>query len=194
MVAIMTGVLGIAYITGLAAYLVAWFRQSSWALDDVFVPRGLAPRNYLVLGREYSGQIQGRQVDIRYLPPRALQPALLNMIVGAELHSRLAVGEQRPLLDCRECPRLDVSGPGLSHLQVFAEDTAWASRLLAEPAIRGMLGSLMSDQVEVGLRELYIQPDRVWMHARPSSRAAREQFGLWLDGLLALARAAEAVK
>jgi hypothetical protein len=87
---------------------------------------------------------------------------------------------------------VDVNDRSLSHLQVFAEDAAWARSLLTQPPARATLGCLMGDQAKVAVGKTYIQPDRVCMRAGSSSPVAGEQSGRWLDDRLALARAAEA--
>jgi hypothetical protein len=191
MVAVMTGVLGLGYIVGLAVYLISSFLQAGRVLDPAFTSRGLTSESYMAWGRQYQGLVQGRQVTVQFTPPQGLQPALLNMYVTANLDERMAVGEQRPLLDCRDCQRIDVNELGLSHLQVFAEEAAWARALLAESENRATLNRLLSSQKEHGLREVYIQPGRIWLRARPSSSVTESRGGEWLDDLLALAEAAE---
>jgi hypothetical protein len=157
----------------------------------VFTSRGLTSHSYLGLGRQYQGLVQGRQVDVHFTPSQRLQPALLNIYVAADLDTRVAIGEQKPLLDCTDCPRVDVNELDLSHLQVFAEETVWARGLLAEPTNRATLSRLLGSQGEHGFREIYIQPGKIWLRAHPSSRVTEDRIGEWFDDLLALAEATE---
>ena len=190
-VAVATGILGIGYIVGLAAYLLSSVRQAGRDLDPVFTSRGLTSQSYQAFGRQYRGHVQGRQVEIDFMPAQGLQPALLNIYVAANLEVRVAMGEQRPLLDCGDCPRVDVSELGLGNLHVCTEETAWTRGLLAEPTNRATVSRLMRDQKRYGLREVYIQPERIWLRAHPSSQATGGQIGQWFEEMLALVEAAE---
>jgi hypothetical protein len=84
--------------------------------------------------------------------------------------------------------KLDLAG-----LQVYGEDERWVRRLLSEPTNSATLRCLLGEQARDGLRELYVQPDRLWLRARPSARVTAARVGQWLDDLLALASAVEAV-
>lgn len=194
MAAVTTGILGTGYLIGLAAYLISSFRQAGRVLDPVFTPRGLTSQSYLGLGRQYQGLIQGRQVDVHFTPSQGLQPALLNIYVAADLDTRVAIGEQKPLLDCTDCQRVEVNELDLSHLQVFAEETTWARGLLTEPTNRTTLSHLLDSQEEHGFREVYIQPGRIWLRAHPSSRVTEDRIRNWFDDLLTLAEAIEKVE
>lgn len=190
-VAIMTGILGIGYMIGLGTYLMSSFSQAGRQLDPLFRSRGLIPRNYLVFRRQYQGIINGRQVEVRFTPSWGLQRALLEMYVSTDLDMRMAIGRRRPLLDCRDCPRVDVDDLDLSHLQLFAEEAIRARRLLADPAHRATLIRLISNQEGNGFRDIYLQPGRIWLRAHPSSRATKAHIEGWLDGLMSLAGVAE---
>ena len=169
--AVVAGLLGLAYLVGLALYLIASFRQAGQALDSPFLARGLTAENYLGVGRTYRGPVEGRAVEANYLPAQGLRPALLNVYVAAELGTRAAAGQKRPLLDCRDCaPLRDIR---------------------ADEGSRAALNHLMSGQKSLGIRELYWQPERIWLRAHPSYRVAAEQVEGWLDALLLLAKAAE---
>jgi hypothetical protein len=194
MAAVMTGTLGIGYLIGLAVYAVSIPLRSARALDPVFVSRGLIPGNYMVFGRQYHGHVQGRQVDVDYMPAQMLQPALLNISVAAQLDLRMAVGEQRPLLDCRNCPRVDLDELGLGHLHIYAQDVAWARTLLADPANRATIHRLMGDQGEHGLRQVYLQPGKVWLRAHPSRHVTEAHIQQWFNDLFILAETAEGVR
>jgi hypothetical protein len=190
MAAATTGLLGLAYVAGLAVYLVGSVRQAGRALDEALASHALQAGNYHLVGRQYHGQINGRPVTIIYTPPYALQPALLNVYVAAELAGRaaIAVNPARPLLDCRDCPPVELPGAGY---HIYSAPEEWVRRLLAEPAAAAPVERLMGGSEGGGLRELYLQPGRVWLHARPSDPLARQRISGWLDDLLALAAVAE---
>jgi len=189
--AVVAGLLGLAYLVGLALYLIASFRQAGQALDSPFLARGLTAENYLGVGRSYRGSVEGRAVEANYLPAQGLRPALLNVYVAAELGTRAAAGEKRPLLDCRDCAPVDLDEFDLGSLQIWAEDGERLRNLLADKGSRAALNRLVSEQKSLGIRELYWQPERIWLRAHPSYRVAGEQVEGWLDALLLLAKAAE---
>jgi hypothetical protein len=188
--AITTGVLGVLYLIGLAVYVVSWFLQVGQALDPALEPLGLTAEGYRGFGRRYHGELDGRQVEIAYQPPQAIRAALLNITVDAEIGTRAALVPKGPLLDCADCPAVDVAATGLSRLLVVAEDTAWMQRLLAEPANAAALGRLLGNQEALGTREIYFHPERIWLRAHPR-QLTEDQLRQWLDDLLTLAAAAE---
>jgi hypothetical protein len=189
--AITTGVLGALYLIGLTVYTVSWFLQAGQALDPALIPLGLTAEGYMGFGRRYHGELDGRQVEITYQPPQTIRPALLNITVDADVGARAAMAPQRPLLDCVDCPPVDVEGTALSQLLVVAEDEAWIWHLLAEPANAAALSRLLVDQETSGTWELYFQPERVWLRAHPRQLTGAHLRQL-LDDLLSLAGAAEA--
>jgi len=187
--AVLTGVLGLGYLVGLAAYLVFWVRRAASVLDPILTPEGLASKPHLLVGRHYRGMIEGRAIEITFLPAYGIVPALLNVTIGANLGVRMAVGRQRPRLDCMDCARVDVLNPKLKDLHVVAKDEASARRLLTSLEICAALPCLLTG---TGTREVYVQPARIWLRARPR-RMTAEDFARWLDCLEKLARAGERV-
>ena len=190
MAAIVTGVLGLGYILGLALYVVSGFLRAGRVLDPVLISMGLSSQNYLLFGRQYHGEIEGRKVDIFFVPSQLIWPTQLNIYVEADLGTRVAIGQQRPLLDCRDCVQLDVGEAGLSGLHVVAQEEERADRLLSNSAAREALTRLLDEQEVYGLREVYLQPERIWLRAHPRGMG-EGQFRQWVDDLLALAGAAE---
>lgn len=191
MAAITTGILGAAYLVGLTVYVVSWFLQVGQALDSTLVPLGLTSEGYMGFGRQYHGEIKGRQVDVTYQPAQVIKPSLLNVYVSASAGTQAALGPGKPLLDCRDCPEVDVEALGLGQLHVAAQDEAWTRRLLADPANAVAVNRLLGDQEMLGLRELYIQPNRIWLRAHPK-QITEDHIQHWLDDLLILAEAVEA--
>jgi hypothetical protein len=193
MAAAMTGTLGLAYIIGLGVYLVSSVSRASRTLDPVLSPYGLTSERHMLVGRRYRGLLQGRQTEILFTPSRGIQPALLQVTVSAGAGTRAAIGIQRPLLDCQACERVQMEELGMSHLQIYAEDTRWIRRLLAAAANRTAVDHALSDQRALGFRELYIQPEQVWLRARPPAQVNQDVFEQWLDDLLALAEGIDEV-
>ncbi|MBN1977879.1 MAG: hypothetical protein JW918_10790 [Anaerolineae bacterium] len=189
--AVITGILGAAYLVGLAFYVVSWFMQAGQALDPALVPLGLTSEGYMGFGRQYHGEIKGRQVEVTYQPAQTLKPSLLNVYVGASAGTQAALGPEKPLLDCRDCLSVDVEELESEQLHVVAHDEAWVRRLLANPANAAAVSRLLDDQKALGLRELYIQPNRIWLRAHPE-QITENYIQRWLDDLLILAEAVEA--
>jgi hypothetical protein len=148
---------------------------------------GLAGSAYGLFGRRYTGELEGRSVEVCYSPAYALNAARVDVYVEAKLGARMAVGRQRPLLDCRDCPRLDL-GEGVGYA-IYARDEPAALRLLADPEVRAALDRLMQ------VREvpaLYVQPERLWLRVQPwrsavPSRDVGQEVEGWLRDLLLLA-------
>jgi hypothetical protein len=110
---------------------------------------GLASEPCLLFGRRYRGRLEGRDVSVTFLPAQGLRPAQLDLTVGARLGLRAALAARRPVLDCGDCPRLDV------------DPAEWD-------------GSPTWTREGEGVRRL-----------------TEAQLRRWLDGLLAVAQAAE---
>ena len=187
--AVTTGLLGVVYLIALVVYLISSLSNTSRSLDPLFTSLGLASQGYMASGRQYHGALEGRPVDLYWTPAHSLRHALLDAYVDADLDVRVAVAAKRPLLDCADCPAVDVTAPGLGHLRVYTRDEAWARRLYADPASVALLGRLVG---EAGARELYLQPGRVWLRLRPQ-RVTEAQLRQRLDDLLAFAEAVEQV-
>ncbi len=187
--AVLTGVLGLGYLVGLTVYLVFWVRRAASVLDPVLTPEGFTSEPHMLVGRCYRGMIEGRAIEVTFLPAHGIAPALLNVIIAADLRVRMAVGRQRPRLGCTDCASMDTVGLGLEDLCVVAEDGKSARRLLANPGFSTALTRLLADR-GAELREIYVQPGRVWLRVRPRGMTA-EGFRDVLDDLRKLAEAGE---
>ena len=180
-----------AYLVGLTVHLISSFRGAGQALDSAFLARGLTAETYLGVGRAYRGSVEGQLVEANYMPAQGLRPALLNVYVAAELGTRAAAGEKRPLLDCADCSPVDLDDLDLGSIQIWAEDAGWVRATLTHGESRAALNRLMSETKNLGMRELYWQRERLWLRSRPSNRVSGVQVEGWLDDLLLLAAAAE---
>ena len=192
MAAITIGILGAGYLIGLTVFVIASSRRASHALDPVFTSAGLASESYLLFGRRYRGAIQGRHVEVTFVPSHGVSAAQLNVYVSASLGTRVAIARGKPLLDCGDCPRVDLDESSLGGLQVYSRDGEFAHRLLADAKVRGALQRLLDGGEVSGIREVYFQPERVWSRARPRG-LTDGLFRQWLDDLIALAEAGEKV-
>jgi hypothetical protein len=180
--AVGAGLLGAGYLAGLLVYLLVFLRRASRTLDPALLPLGLVARPEFPVGRRYSGAIDEHTVQVTYRPAYALQPANLDVTVFAQLGQQLAAtaGPQRPLLDCRNCPRIEF--PDLPGMQLYAADESRARALLAHPGVQSALIRLLDAPNASGTRELYVQPDRICFRAR--LRMSAEQTVGWLNDVL----------
>jgi hypothetical protein len=187
--AILTGILGMAWVISLTIYSISRYLGGGRVLDVLFIPLGLTASNYLGLGRQYQGHMAGREVQIQFTPGRMLKSGLLNIRIQANQDQRMAIGLKRPLLDCRDCPQVDVTGLGLEPNRVYAANADWAQKFVAEPGKRTLIQRLMQDPEGLGMREVYLQPGWVWLHARPSSNSSLSHIENWFQTLMELASA-----
>ena len=188
-IAILTGILGFAWAICLAAYLAYGYFSAGRVLDPIFTSRGLKGSSYMILGRKYQGQLEDRLVTVEYTPPGTLQKGLLNIRVETNLDLRLAIGLKRPLLDCTDCPPVDVSSLGLTKIQVFTTDPEWASRFLSEPANQAWIDPLLVENGDLVMRELYFQPGQLWLHARLPANFPIDRIETWFQAVMDLAKA-----
>jgi hypothetical protein len=192
MAAIATGILGAGYLLGLAVYVLASFLRAGRVLDPVLEPPGWISGSYLAFGQRYRGTVQGREVEVTFLPPQGVSAAQLNVYVSASLGTRVAIAKGKPLLDCGDCPRVNLDDSPLSGFQVYCHDEKHARELLSDPAGKGALQRLLDDGDVIGSREVYLQPERAWLRARPRG-LTEGLFRQWLEDLIALAEAGEKV-
>jgi hypothetical protein len=190
MAAIVTGILGAGYLIGLAVHVIASFLRAGRALDSVLTSAGLVPGGYLAFGRRYRGTVQGRQVEVTFLPSQGISAAQLNVYVSASLGTRVAIASGKPLLDCGDCPQVNLDESPLGGLQVYSRDGEYVRSLLDDSEVRDALERLLDDGEVSGVREVYFQPERIWLRARPRG-LTEGLFRQWLDDLIALARAGE---
>jgi hypothetical protein len=188
--AVVTGILAGGYLIALAIWVVTSILGAGRILEPVLTAAGLASESYGLFGQRYRGAIQGRELEVTFLPAQGVAPAKLDVYVAADMGTRLAIGPSRPLLDCRDCPRLDLDGSGLDHFEVYAQDDTYARALLADAGSGDALRGLLDNQGRFGLCEVYVQPDRIWLRARPRALTA-ERFENWMADLLALAEVGE---
>jgi hypothetical protein len=190
--AVCTGVVGLVLLGGVAVYTVNYIRRAGHWLDRVFPSPAYTFRPFMVAGRQYQGAEQGRRVEANYIPAARVQPALLNLYVDAESKISAAIGTKRPIMDCRDCPRVENLGCDLDELLIYSADPEWIRRYLDNSTIRNIIIDMLVEKGP-GMRELYIQPDKIWLRSHPSSGISAEQVRRWCSDLLELAKMAEAV-
>jgi hypothetical protein len=189
--AILTGILGLVWVISLTIFSLVSLFSSGRLLESLFSSMGFTSVASMGLGRQYLGCVDGRSVEAQFIPGRSLQNNLLNIRIAANNDQRMTVGWNKPILDCGDCGKVDVLPYNLEDLQIHAQDPAWAQSILARTSFQTSIKSLMEAADGLGMREIYIQPGRIWLHARPSANLTASHVRLWLQELQDLSRAIE---
>jgi hypothetical protein len=174
----------VAYLVGVATAIVATFDYPGQALDREMARHDLVSRRQGIFGRSYQGNRQGYPMRGDFQPATVFRPHLLNLYISLAADHRAAIGASRPLLDCRDCFEIQFSEPGLAGLRIFADDESWIRSILASSTIQTALVGLVAGSGG-GVSEVYIQPQRIWLHAH--SRWIDHDAAYWIPMLLTLA-------
>jgi len=188
--AIVTGILGFAYVVVVIRQALRVVFAAGYILDATFASLGFSPQGFAVLGRSYAGTLNGRSVEVSFFPGQAARRPLLEISAYGSIGTRMSFGARTPLLDCSNCPVIRHDLPGL---QVRAEDEAALQRLLLDPKIRETLSSLAGGDDASGYRELYLQPKRLWFRAHPVGLTEKEVLD-WLGAAITLVDAIETIR
>jgi hypothetical protein len=165
--AIIVGVLGIIFLLWLSYYLFSLVTEISLSFEPVMKEAGLSSERYLIFGRRYQGEINGKNIGVNFIPSTGLRPALLNIIVKPiEIGTKLAIVQDKPLLDCKNC-KLITGFEELDGIKVFAQDEKMATEYLQDSKIKNIIFSLMHDQSSRSLREIYFKSSEVLFRIHP---------------------------
>lgn len=161
-------------------------------LDAAFIPLGLTGSTYLLNGRQYHGQFAGRAADVYFY-----RGPTLDIYLAAPVLTRLGIGPKsqvgRAVAGMLNRQPMAVDEPGLQPFNIYAHDEAWARALLADSTAREALLKLMADASGYEIRQVHAQPD-AWLfrlYHTYTNRITADNLRRWLEGLAALARAAE---
>ncbi len=194
---IISGGLAIFLFVALAVVLVWGVSQANWraaGLDAIFAPYGLAGRPYLINGRQYLGQYQGRNLNAYFS-----RGPTLEIYLAANLYTRMAIGTEDALgaglAQALKIPQLRVDHPAYGSLAASAIDEGWGQAFLADPQAREIIPRLARTEGIYELRTITVQPDALvfrLIHLELGSLTAGRLQNC-LSDLLALARVAEAL-
>ena len=182
---------------GFGALAWTFYRRKRW-LDSLFTPWGLTGSAYMLSGRQYQGDVQGREVTARFY-----RGPTLELYVGTPLQTRLGIAEKSgtslTVAGMLGREPLSLDDPDLAELRIFALDEEWARALLADPEAKALLLRLMrAGEGWVLMPQLFLQPGAFYLRLYRNKNLFRygvepEEAQAWLDDLLALARRAEAL-
>ena len=179
--------------TVLAVVWLLWSKgQRAAQFDSAFATLGLTGSNYMLNGRQYHGQVNGRQVDIYFY-----RGPILDIYVAAPLNTRMGVGMPSGLgkaaAGMLNRQPLQAGHPELSDLVIYPIDERWGRELLDDPMARAAIRRLMEAPGSYEIRNLLFQPESIQVqahHIHPS-RITLEAARQWINDLLALAEIAE---
>lgn len=196
-VLIIPSVLYFLILNGGASGTLVWIarRRKRW-LDGLFTPLGLTGERYNVMGRQYQGIVEGREVTARFF-----QGPTFEIYLSTPLQTRLGVAEAGSttlsLAHLAGREPLALEDPDMSGLHAFALDEGWARVLLTDPEARTLVRRLMSAGESWALvRQLILAPGAFCLRLYQNRNLFKydvtpAEAARWLDDLLALARIAE---
>ena len=190
---LLTGLVAMAYLAGFTVYLVMRVIRAGRSLDDVFAAAGLSFVRRMGVACVYEGPIDGRKLSATFFPAYRFQPWRMEFVIEAKPRVRMALGSTRPLLDCRQAPRLEYDRPGFERIHIHTEQAEATGVLLNSSAVREALDPLVADWNREGSWELYMQPDRLTLRYHTDRLNAAAVPG-WLARLVKLAQACEEEK
>jgi hypothetical protein len=181
---------------GIAVAGFSLYRRKS-RLDSVFAPLGLTGSLYMLNGRQYRGDAQGRQVDVRFY-----RGPTLEIYVSTSVQTRAGMAERSALGTAlagffNRTP-LQLDDPALSGLDVYALDEGWTRLLLAQPEARAALLRLMQASNWAALHQVHLQPGAFQLRLYRNRNLFQydispEEGRQWLEDLMTLARVAESL-
>ncbi|MBN1437120.1 MAG: hypothetical protein JW936_08585 [Sedimentisphaerales bacterium] len=188
--AISTGILALIGLVTLTIHIVRALRLSGnleQSLLEPFTKETFTCENYQVVGRKFQGQVAGCSVQAEFIPPKAMQHALLNIYVQADIGFNAAIGAAKPILAQRGCKQVELADEVLKHLRIYSDNEEQLKNLLQRSEYKQAIAQLLSEQKLLGLRELYIQPKKIHLRARPTAAVTSQHTEQWLKNLITLA-------
>lgn len=193
-------VIGLFLLAGLisvpVAIAVMTILRRARAMDAIFNPLGFTGKAYMLYGRHYQGNHQGRNVDIYiYRGPtvevRLQSSAQTRVLINPKESIATSAAEtfgKHPLT---------TADPGLESFAIYPEEETWTLNFLNNPGVVESIQTLMRAGAEWAvIRRLEIQPSEVMLYLHRSHKIASSLMDpsvlpSWLDSLANLSQAAE---
>jgi hypothetical protein len=190
-------VLAFLFSVPLATALFLIIRRAR-ALDVIFKPLGLIGSTYMLFGRQYHGQVNGRDMDV-YI----FRGPTVELHLKTDVHTRLQVFDKNSFSVSmarafNKQPML-VNDPALSQMVVYSVDERWAHQLLEHAQSVEAIQALMRWGAGWAIfRRVEFQPGEVILNLYRSkswlnSPILDGEVRTWLASLQALARDAESM-
>jgi hypothetical protein len=169
-------------------------RRRAAQLDTAFIPLGLTGKAYLWNGRQYHGEINGRQVDAYFY-----RGPSLDIYLASPLNTRLGIGLKGRLSQIASSkinrPELVTNDPELAHLGVYPLDDRWGRDLLEESDSKTLILRLTTSKSSFEFRNLLFQPEAIQLqiHFIDFRTITAENLRIWVNDLFDLAGIAESL-
>ncbi len=187
----MIGLIGTMLIVAIAV-----IKRRARSLDAIFKPLGLTGSTYLIYGRHYQGQLDGREVDVYIsrgptveLRLRTTVQTRLQVVPKGSLPATVAgIFDKEPLRTIE---------PVLNAFSIYPIDPAWTLSLLSDPRAVDSIQALMTTGASWAVfRRVEVQPGEVLLYLYRSRKVFVTSIELdavqtWLNALQTLAQAAE---
>lgn len=174
---------------GLIYYSV--IRRGKW-LDQVFLPIGLEGRSFAVIGRQYHGTVDGREVDVFFS-----RGPLLTIYVGTTVKTRVSIADVEDvsltLAGLFNKYPLELGSPRLTG---YAHETEWGQTFVNHQDVEDIAAELIFEEHPFLIRQILLNPDAIMLRLYRSRRLwdfkfNPEQGRHWLEGLIRLVEIAE---
>lgn len=182
------------------AILARRLMASNKILDEMFLPLGLEGRRYVLMGRQYHGEIEGREVDVYYQPAQgghSISPAKLTVYVSCGAQVSVGIGTADSLRKAAASwlgkTPIQNEQPGWEQREVYAKDETWARSLLADARAAASLLRLSEAPGRYELRNMLIQPGYLSLQLVNPALLTPEAAQTWLHDLQQVAGVAEAL-
>lgn len=177
---------------GWAAVLLYIRQQAAW-VDKIYTSFSLRASRLNITGRQYHGEIRGREVDVLYS-----RGPILTIYISTRVMTRLSVSDSEDII--RGIANIFHQEPislGEEGLTIYAHEAAWAQEFLGVPEVRELLKGLIFEQHPFLVRQVLIIPGRLMLRYYRSKQGADFEFTVeqatrWMDELLQLADFADA--
>lgn len=166
------------------------------ALDAIFTPLGLSGSTYMLTGRQYHGQVHGRELHVYiYRGPT------IYFRLGTTLQTRVQIFARNSIpasvANIFGKPMMQINHPDLDDLAIYASDETWTSELFSiQEAVKAVRELVLLGAQWAVFHHVEIQPGEVILHLSKSKSWFTEtltdpEVKMWLQNLEILARIGE---
>jgi len=166
-------------------------KRANW-MDDIFVPLGLHGRSYAVSGRQYHGQVRGRNVDVLFT-----RGPMLSIYVSADVFTRAGFSNpedvSQGLAKMFNKTALDWGNDALT---VYSQEDAWGRAFIDQQEAQDTLQDLILTDTPFAIHQILVEPGYLMLrlyrtNAMFDFTISPEQGKHWVERLIRLAELAE---
>ena len=171
-------------------------RSRAKYLDAIFKPLGLNGELYLIVGRHYWGEINGREVDVYiYRGPS------MEIHISSQTNTRVLVMPNKTIpvkvSGIFNKQPMQIENPGYTKYSLYPDDENWAKYLVQQSDTLSIFQSLIYGHADWEIfRHLEIQADRIMLYLHRSKKLFTNlndfsAAAAWLESLQTLAALVE---